>query len=186
VCAPQDLNLALNEVTEAGADALAAFLQGRTALQRLVLRENELGNEGAVALAGALQVGRLPAGLAAWLLRLVIWACMIGASQQLRTQSSALVVSMDIAASQGLTPLCTPAEYVSCCAQSRLSGMMLPQSLAGLRELDLCGNQIRGSGALAVVQAIAQLPHLESLQLDENEISDHAVAAIKVRDAAML
>jgi Leucine Rich repeat len=55
--APQDLNLALNEVTEAGAESLAAFLQGRTALQRLLLRENELGDDGAVALAGALQVG---------------------------------------------------------------------------------------------------------------------------------
>ena len=54
--AMQDLNLALNEVTEAGAESLAAFLQGRTALQRLLLRENELGDDGAVALAGALQV----------------------------------------------------------------------------------------------------------------------------------
>lgn len=54
--AMQDLNLALNEMTEAGAESLAAFLQGRTALQRLLLRENELGDDGAVALAGALQV----------------------------------------------------------------------------------------------------------------------------------
>ena len=53
---PQDLNLALNEVSEQGADSLAAFLQGRTALQRLGLRENELGDNGAVALAAALQV----------------------------------------------------------------------------------------------------------------------------------
>jgi Leucine Rich repeat len=59
----QDVNLALNEVTEAGADSLAAFLQGRTALQRLVLRENELGDDGAIALAGALQVGCM---LACW------------------------------------------------------------------------------------------------------------------------
>lgn len=54
------MNLALNEVTEAGADSVAAFLQGRTALQRLVLRENELGDDGALALAHALQV---PVGL---------------------------------------------------------------------------------------------------------------------------
>lgn len=52
----QDVNLALNEVTEGGVDALAAFLQDRTTLQRLVLRENELGDDGALALAGALKV----------------------------------------------------------------------------------------------------------------------------------
>ena len=63
--AMQDLNLALNEVTEAGAESLAAFLQGRTTLQRLLLRENELGDDGAVALAGALQVG---CTLVRWLL----------------------------------------------------------------------------------------------------------------------
>jgi Leucine Rich repeat len=59
--------------------------------------------------------------------------------------------------------------------------MIPPQGLAGLRELDLCGNQIRGRGALAVARAVAQLPHLDSLQLDENEISDAAIAAIRVR-----
>ena len=64
--------------------------------------------------------------------------------------------------------------------------MLSPQGLTGLRELDLCGNQIHGPGALAVARAVARLPHLDSLQLDENEISDGAVAAIKVRDAGQL
>ena len=64
--------------------------------------------------------------------------------------------------------------------------MMSLQGLAGLQELDLCGNQIHGPGALAVARAVAWLPHLDSLQLDENEISDGAVAAIKVRDAGRL
>ena len=64
--------------------------------------------------------------------------------------------------------------------------MMFLQGLVGLRELDLCGNQIHGPGALAVARAIARLPHLDSLQLDENEISDDAVAAIRVRDAGWL
>jgi len=52
----QELNLALNEITEEGVDSLATFLQGRTGLRRLQLRENELGDEGAAALAPALQV----------------------------------------------------------------------------------------------------------------------------------
>jgi hypothetical protein len=64
--------------------------------------------------------------------------------------------------------------------------MPSPQGLTGLRELDLCGNQIQGPGALAVARAVARLPHLDSLQLDENEISDGAVAAIKVHDAGQL
>ena len=54
------------------------------------------------------------------------------------------------------------------------------QGLVGLRELDLCGNQIRGRGALAVARAVAQLPHLTSLQLDENEMSEAAISKLKV------
>ncbi len=60
------------------------------------------------------------------------------------------------------------------------------QSLARLRELDLCGNQIRGRGALAITKAVAQLPQLTSLQLDENEMSEAAIEKIKVCDPVLI
>lgn len=46
--------------------------------------------------------------------------------------------------------------------------------------LSLLAAQIHGKGALAITKAVAALPHLTSLQLDENEISEAAVAAIQV------
>lgn len=49
-----ELELALNEVTEEGARALAAALARLPRLQRLNLRENELDNPGAIAIAKAL------------------------------------------------------------------------------------------------------------------------------------
>ena len=49
-----ELELALNEVTPEGAQALAAALQQLPHLQRLNLRENELENEGAIAIAKGL------------------------------------------------------------------------------------------------------------------------------------
>ena len=50
----QELELALNEVTEEGIESLGIVLRGMTALQRLNLRENELEDRGAAALAPAL------------------------------------------------------------------------------------------------------------------------------------
>jgi len=49
-----ELELALNEVTPEGAQALAAALQRLPHLQRLNLRENELENKGAIAIAKGL------------------------------------------------------------------------------------------------------------------------------------
>lgn len=40
--------------------------------------------------------------------------------------------------------------------------------------------QIRGRGAIAIAKAVAQLPHMQSLLLDENELSDAAIAGVKV------
>ncbi len=50
----EELELALNEVTAAGAGALAAALARQPRLRRLALRENELGDGGALALAPGL------------------------------------------------------------------------------------------------------------------------------------
>ena len=44
----------------------------------------------------------------------------------------------------------------------------------------LLAAQIHGKGALAITKAVAKLPRLASLQLDENEISEAAIAAIQV------
>ena len=49
-----ELELALNEVTPKGAHGLAAALPRLPRLQRLILRENELENEGAIAIAQGL------------------------------------------------------------------------------------------------------------------------------------
>ena len=49
-----ELELALNEVTPEGAQALAVALQRLPHLQRLNLRENELENAGAIAIAKGL------------------------------------------------------------------------------------------------------------------------------------
>lgn len=46
--------------------------------------------------------------------------------------------------------------------------------------LCVCAVQIRGKGAVAITKAVAGLPHLRSLLLDENEISESAIAAIQV------
>ena len=50
----EDLGLALNEVTPAGAAALAPALRAMRGLRRLSLRENELENEGGITIAQAL------------------------------------------------------------------------------------------------------------------------------------
>lgn len=52
--AVQELGLALNEITGEGAAALATFLPGRTILECLSLRENEMETGGAMQLAEAL------------------------------------------------------------------------------------------------------------------------------------
>jgi hypothetical protein len=54
----EDLGLALNEITPAGARALAPALRGMWRLKRLSLRENELENAGAVTVATALAESR--------------------------------------------------------------------------------------------------------------------------------
>lgn len=57
--APQELELALNEVTPQGAGAVAACVAAKPSLRRLNLRENELEDEGAVCIA---KVGTVPGG----------------------------------------------------------------------------------------------------------------------------
>lgn len=52
--AGQEMGLALNEISGEGAAALATFLPGRTALECLSLRENEMETGGAMQLAEAL------------------------------------------------------------------------------------------------------------------------------------
>jgi Ran GTPase-activating protein 1 len=51
--------------------------------------------------------------------------------------------------------------------------------LASLRTVDLCQNQIRRGGACALAKACCSNPHLELLALDENEISEAGVEALK-------
>lgn len=46
--------------------------------------------------------------------------------------------------------------------------------------LCVCAVQIRGKGAIAITKAVAGLPHLRSLLLDENEISESAIGVIQV------
>ena len=51
--------------------------------------------------------------------------------------------------------------------------------MRALRFLDLCTNQIRRGGACAVAKAVAALPLLETLELDDNEISEAGVEALR-------
>ncbi len=45
--------------------------------------------------------------------------------------------------------------------------------------LDLCGNQIKRAGALAAARAVADKPALQLLALDENEVSEAGVEAVR-------
>lgn len=70
--------------------------------------------------------------------------------------------------------------------------MPLLQALVGLRaleQLDACGNQLKRGGACALAKACARKPGLALLALDENEISEAGLDALRVgaqaaRDAA--
>lgn len=58
------------------------------------------------------------------------------------------------------------------------------QALVGLRSIehvDACGNQLKRGGACALAKACARKPALALLALDENEISDAGLDALRVR-----
>lgn len=60
----------------------------------------------------------------------------------------------------------------------------LLQALVGLRaleQLDACGNQLKRGGACALAKACARKPGLALLALDENEISEAGLDALRVR-----
>ena len=70
------------------------------------------------------------------------------------------------------------------CAKAPSRRLSWAQSIAGLAALesiDLCANQLRRGGACALAKACAGKPGLQLLALDENEISDAGVDALKVR-----
>jgi len=51
--------------------------------------------------------------------------------------------------------------------------------LTALHTLDLCTNQIKRGGACAVAKAVADLPALGALELDDNEISENGLEALR-------
>lgn len=53
--------------------------------------------------------------------------------------------------------------------------------LTALEHLDACGNQLRRGGACALAKACARKPDLALLALDENELSDSGIDALKAR-----
>jgi large subunit ribosomal protein L31/Ran GTPase-activating protein 1 len=70
-----------------------------------------------------------------------------------------------------------------CAAFTCLQAMV---GLPNLECLDACGNQLRRVGAAALAKACASKPRLELLALDENEISDAGIDALKVRTKLLL
>lgn len=52
--------------------------------------------------------------------------------------------------------------------------------LTALESLDACGNQLKRGGACALAKACARKPGLQLLALDENELSDAGIDALKV------
>ena len=63
-----------------------------------------------------------------------------------------------------------------------------PQALVGLRaleSLDACGNQLKRGGACALAKACARKPGLALLALDENEISEAGLEALRVSGAGL-
>ena len=52
--------------------------------------------------------------------------------------------------------------------------------------MDLCQNQLKRGGACALAKAVANKPALALLHLDENEISEAGIGALKVRHECAL
>ncbi len=52
--------------------------------------------------------------------------------------------------------------------------------LTALESLDACGNQLKRGGACALAKACARKPGLQLLALDENELSEGGIEALKV------
>jgi len=52
--------------------------------------------------------------------------------------------------------------------------------LTALESLDACGNQLKRGGACALAKAWARKPGRQLLALDENELSEGGIEALKV------
>jgi large subunit ribosomal protein L31/Ran GTPase-activating protein 1 len=159
----QELELALNEVTAAGAGAVAAGVRGKAALARLNLRENELEDEGAVAVAAVSAHTRACCGTS--------MPPSLALSSPPRGCRAAFRASACPAAPR-LRPS-SPLPLPLCFHPQGLAG------LASLRFLDLTTNMIGRGGACAVAKAVAALPALERLELDDNQISEAGLEALR-------
>ena len=74
----------------------------------------------------------------------------------------------------------TPVILVLSPALPPLPALQALVGLQALEEVDACGNQLRRGGACALAKACARKPALRLLALDENEISEAGVDALKV------
>ena len=144
----QELELALNEITPAGAAAVGACVAAKPGLRRLNLRENELEDEGAVTVAKVGGGGVLQEDAA-----VVCAACRSAAGPALPGPTWPAAPAPTLQALVGLT---------------------------ALQSLDACGNQLKRGGAAALAKACARKPGLQLLALDENELSDAGIDALKV------
>lgn len=71
----------------------------------------------------------------------------------------------------------TPADALHPCHLPQAQALV---SLTALETLDACGNQLKRGGACALAKACARKPGLQLLALDENELSDSGIEALKV------
>lgn len=80
---------------------------------------------------------------------------------------------------QHFTPAPAPPSHAATltCPRPRPQGIA---GLAALEVLDACQNQLKRGGACALAKACADKPGLALLALDENEISEAGIDALKV------
>ncbi|KAK9822823.1 hypothetical protein WJX81_005289 [Elliptochloris bilobata] len=188
------LHLHNNMSDNEGAAAIAGVLARAPALQDFRMTSSRVGPEGGIALAQGLSAGRR-------LVRLDLSGNTMtadaapGLAQALRGQQGLRALYLNDAGlgDEGVAAIAEALAEGSIELEelelafndltedgaASLAAALWRRVLPALQELDLCQNQIRRAGALAVAKAVAAAKGLRLLALDENEISDAGVDHLK-------
>jgi serine/threonine protein kinase/Ran GTPase-activating protein (RanGAP) involved in mRNA processing and transport len=150
------------EMTREDGEVLGRLLRGNGAMTRLDLTENRMGDQGAVALSGAL-------GSLVQLRKLVISSNSVGDTGVLALGDAWRSLSL-------LQELFISSNNVSDTGAEAL-GATLP-SLPHLRVLNLSNNSIGNVGVVALSDALTTLTNLESLDLSSNRFHESGAVAL--------
>ncbi|KAM4820224.1 NLR family CARD domain-containing protein 3 [Thomomys bottae] len=161
-CRIQKVSLAENQLGNQGAKALARSLLVNRSLTAVDLRGNTIGPQGAKALADALRINRTLASLSLQ-------------SNRIR-DDGAKCMAEALASNQTLSVLHLQHNTIGLIGAQKMADAL--KQNRGLKELMLSSNSIGDGGGKALAEALKMNQVLQSLDLQSNSISDTGVAVL--------